>query len=59
MGHHSPHWLDITDKKNGAMLFFKSHIPSRWLNDFKVLSIIQIIPFEINLKKEKWLVAST
>ena len=59
MGHHSPHWLDITDKKDGAMLFVKSHIPSRRLNDFKVLSIIQIIPFEINLKKEKWLVTST
>ena len=41
------------------MVFVKLHIPSRILNDFKVPSNIQIIPFEINLKKEKWLVAST
>ena len=40
------------------MVFVKSHIPSRRFNDFKIPSNIQIIPFEINLRKEKWLVAS-
>ena len=40
------------------MVFVKSHIPSRRLNDSKIPSNIQIIPFEINLRKEKWLVAS-
>ena len=40
------------------MVFVKSHIPSRRLNDFKIPSNIQIIPFEINLRKEKWLVVS-
>ena len=40
------------------MVFVKSHIPSRSLNDFKIPSNIQIIPFEINLRNEKWLVAS-
>ena len=40
------------------MVFIKSHIPSRRLNDFKILSNIQIKAFEINLRKEKWLVAS-
>ena len=40
------------------MVFVISHIPSRRLNDFKIPSNIQIIPFEINLRKEKWLVVS-
>ena len=58
VGYHLPYRLDITDKKGGLMVFVKSHIPSRRLNDFKIPSNIQIIPFEINLRKEKWLVAS-
>ena len=36
----------------------KSHIPSRRFNGLKIPSNTQIIPFEINLSKEKWLVAS-
>ena len=40
------------------MVFVKSHIPSRRFNDFKIPSNIQIMPFEINLREEKWLVAS-
>ena len=39
------------------MVFVKSHIPSRRLNNFKIPSNIQIIPFAINPRK-KWLVAS-
>ena len=35
------------------------HIPSKRLNDTKIPSIIQIIPFEINPRNEKSLVAST
>ena len=38
--------------------FVKSHIPSSRLRDFKTSSNIQIILFEINLSREKWLVAS-
>ena len=40
------------------MVIVKSHLPSRRLNDFKILSNIQIMPFEINSEKKKWLVAS-
>ena len=39
------------------MVFVKSHIFSRMLNYFKILSNIQIIPFEINLRNKKLLVA--
>ena len=54
----SPYILDITERKAGLMVFVKSHIPSRNLNDFKIPSNIQIILFEVSLRKEKWLVAS-
>ena len=40
------------------MVLVKPHISSRRLNDLKIPSNIQIIPFETNLRKEKWLVAS-
>ena len=50
--------LDITDNKGRLMAFVKSLIPSRRLNNFKVPSNIKIIPFQINLGKENWLVAS-
>ena len=35
------------------MVFVKSHIPARRINGFKIPSNIQIIPFDINLRKEK------
>ena len=40
------------------MVFVKSHIPSRRLNVFKIPCNIQIIPYDVNLRKEKWLVVS-
>ena len=49
----SPYILDITGNKGGLMVFLKSHIPSRRHNDFKIPSNIQIIPLEINRRKEK------
>ena len=53
----SPYILHIRDNKGGLMVFVKSCIPSRSLNDLKIPSNIQIIPFQINHRKEKWLVA--
>ena len=47
----SPYILDITDSKVGLIVFVKSHIPSRRLNEFNIPSNIQIILFEINLRK--------
>ena len=45
------HILHVISNKGSLMVFVKSHIPSRRLNDFKIPSYIQIIPFEINLRK--------
>ena len=50
--------LDITDNNGDLMVFVKLRIHSWRLNDFKIPSNIQIISFEINLREEKWLVAS-
>ena len=54
----SPYILNITENKGDLMVFVKSHTPLRRLNDFKIPSNIQIIPFKINLRNKKWLVAS-
>ena len=54
----SPYILHIIGNKGGLMVFVKSHIPSKRVNDFKIPSNIQIIPFQINLRKVKLLVAS-
>ena len=54
----SPYIVDITDNKGSLMVFAKPHIPSSRFNNFKIPCNIQIIPFEINLKREKWLFAS-
>ena len=44
---------DIAENKGGLMIFIKSHILSRRLNNLKIPSNIpQIIPFEINLRKK-------
>ena len=37
------------------MVFRKSHLPSRRLTYYTTPKNIQIIPFELNLRKEKWL----
>ena len=50
--------MDITENRGGLMVFVKSHVASRRLNDFKIPPNIQIIHFEIKLRFEKWLVAS-
>ena len=54
----SPYILHITDNNGGLMVFVKSQIPSRRINDIKTPSNVKMIPFEINFRKEKWLVAS-
>ena len=47
----SPYILDITENKGDLMLFVKSHIPSRRLNDFEIPYNIPIIPCGVNLRK--------
>ena len=50
-GFHEPYRLDITDKSGGILVFVR-------LNSFALPTDIQILPFELNLRKEKWLVVA-
>ena len=46
--------LDITTKCGGMLLYIKSSLPSRMMSNFKLPENIQVIPFQLNLRKEKW-----
>ena len=52
---HQPFRLDISRNSGGLLVFVKSSIPARMLCNCKLPPDIQAIPFEINLRKEKWL----
>ena len=57
-GYHAPYRLDINNKSGGILVYVKSSILSRCLCYEELRISIQAIPFEINLRKEKWLVIS-
>ena len=57
-GYYSSFRLYITNKNGGLLVYIKSSIPSRKLSCDDICNSIQAIPFEINLRKEKWLVIS-
>ena len=57
-GYHTPYRLDVNSKNGGLLVYVKSSIPSRSLSCNEDCNSIQAIPFEINLRKEKWLVIS-
>ena len=48
----------INSKYGGILLYVKSSVPSRKLKCDVLLKSIQAISFEVNLRKEKWLVIS-
>ena len=56
--YHTPYRLDISNKSGGILVYIKSNIPTRQLNCGDLCKSIQAVPFEINLRKEKWLVIS-
>ena len=55
-GHHLPYRIDVTERKGGILVYVKSSISSRRLTCGNLCDSIQAIPFEINLRKAKWLV---
>ena len=57
-GFKSPYRLDINSRSGGLLVYVNEDIPSRRLNQLKIPSDIQLIPIEINLKKQKWLLLS-
>ena len=57
-GYHSPFRLDISRKSCGLLVYVKATIPSRQLSLPKFQFRIQALLFELNLRKERWLVIS-
>ena len=57
-GFQEPLRLDINHGSGGLLVYIKASLPSKILSKFKLPINIQIIPFEINLRKEKWLFVS-
>ena len=57
-GFQKPLRMDVSSQKGGILVYIKSSLPSKMLNKFKLPFNIQIILFELNLRKEKWLLLS-
>ena len=52
-GYHSPYRLDVSNGSDGLLVYINASIPIQQLNYEIKCKDIQIIPFEINLTKEK------
>ena len=52
-GYHKPYRLDISDKQRGLLIYIKAHLPSTLLSNHISPKDIQVIPFELNIRKEK------
>ena len=57
-GFHKPLRMDVSSRKRGFLVYIKSSLPSKMLNKFKLPNNIQITPFVLNLREEKWLFVS-
>ena len=57
-GFHEALRLDINHRSGGLLVYIKASLPSKILTKFKLPINIQIISFEINLRKEKCLFVS-
>ena len=58
VGYRSPYQLDKSPKSCRILVYVKSSISPHQLNFPNLPYKIQAIPFELNLRKEKWLVIS-
>ena len=57
-GYKSPFRLDVSEYSGGLLVYIKDHIPSKELLKYHIPKDVQIISFEINLRKTKWLLIS-
>ena len=57
-GYHTPYRLEVNNKSGGILVYVKPSIPSHCLCYEELRISIQATTFEINLRKEKWLVIS-
>ena len=57
-GFHKPHEMDVSSRKGGLLAYIKSSLPLKILTKFKMPNNTQIIPFELNLRRDEWLFVS-
>ena len=55
-GYSSPFRLDYSKSSGGLLVYIDENIPSKLLNRFSIASDLQILPFELNFRKQKWLI---
>ena len=57
-GYSKPYRRDIKDNSGGLMIYVNENIPSRELKLITIKADLQILPIEINIRKQKWIVLS-
>ena len=57
-GYHKPYRLDVSEKSGGILVYISSSTPPKELHCGNLNLSIKTVPFEINLRKDKWLVIS-
>ena len=57
-GYNKPLQLDVSGRSEGNLVFTKTYLPTKKLTTLNTSMDIQIIIFELNLQKEKWLMVS-
>ena len=55
LGFKKPLRLDVTENSGGILVYVRDNLISRKIPDVDVPNDIQVIPFEINVRKRKWL----
>ena len=54
-GYNKLYRLDILGRQGGLLVYIKSHLPSRRLTNYTTPKDIQVISFELNRRKERWM----
>ena len=54
-GFHKLLRVDVNSQRGELLVYIKSPLPSKMLTKFKLPNNIQVIPFVLNLRKDKWL----
>ena len=57
-GYREPYRLDVNDKSGGLLVYVNENIPSRLLDHIPIKDDMQVVPVEINIRKQKWVVLS-
>ena len=54
-GYRTPYRYRTNENVGGLLIYINENIPSKELTGFKIPNDIQMLPIEINLRKQKWL----